>query len=259
MTYNYLILEIEDKIAMVTINRPKALNAINRDLMLELGRLFSEDLKEQDVQGVIVTGSGEKAFVAGADIKGFSGYSVEEGAQLAREGHDAYQAIEEFKAPVIAVVNGYALGGGCELAMACHMRIAEENARFGQPEVNLGLIPGYGGTQRLPRLVGRAKAIELLVTGDMVKAEEAVRIGLANHVVPKGEGMSKALKILGKVKSKAPLAVQEIIRCVNAFDRDGEDGFDLEVKRFGWCFGTEDFKEGTSAFMEKREAHFTGQ
>lgn len=258
MDFKYLLVEVKDQIAVVTINRPESLNAINRELMLELGRLFSDHLISEDVRGVIITGAGEKAFVAGADIKGFSNYSVEEGAQLAKEGHEAYRAIEEFKAPVIAVVNGYALGGGCELAMACHMRVAEEHARFGQPEVNLGLIPGYGGTQRLGRLVGRAKAIELLVTGDMVNAEDALKLGLVNHCVPKGEGLSKATQILETVKKKAPLAVREIIRCANAYDSKTLNGFDVEIEKFGWCFGTEDFKEGTSAFLNKRKADFKG-
>ncbi len=259
MDYKYLIVEVEEGVALVTINRPKALNAINRELMLEIQKVFKEDLEKKDIHGAIITGSGEKAFVAGADIKGFMGFSPEEASKLSREGHETYNAIEEFHRPVIAAVNGFALGGGCELAMACHMRVAEENARFGQPEVNLGLIPGYGGTQRLPRLIGVAKATELLLTGDMINAREALELGLVNHVVEKGEAVDKAKEILGKVVGKAPLAIAETLRCIQAFQSKTEDGFELEIDRFGWCFGTEDFKEGTSAFLNKRKPNFKGE
>ncbi|HKK87285.1 MAG TPA: enoyl-CoA hydratase-related protein [Saprospiraceae bacterium] len=256
MDYKYLIVEVEEGVALVTINRPKALNAINRELMLEIQKVFKEDLTKREIHGAIITGAGEKAFVAGADIKGFMDFSPEEASKLSREGHETYNAIEDFHRPVIAAVNGFALGGGCELAMACHMRVAEENARFGQPEVNLGLIPGYAGTQRLPQLIGIAKATELLLTGDMINAEESLALGLVNHVVEKGQSVIKAKEIIGKVATKAPLAIEETLRCLRAFQSKTEDGYELEIDRFGWCFGTEDFKEGTSAFLEKRKPEF---
>lgn len=259
MDYKYLIVEVEDGVALVTINRPKALNAINRELMLEIQKVFQEDLPEREIYGVIITGAGEKAFVAGADIKGFMDFSSEEASKLSREGHDAYNAIAQFNRPVIAAVNGFALGGGCELAMACHMRVADENARFGQPEVNLGLIPGYAGTQRLPRLIGVAKATELLLTGDMVDAKEALKLGLVNHLVERGQAVAKSKEIIGKIAQKAPLAISETLRCIQAYQSKTEDGFELEIDRFGWCFETGDFKEGTSAFLEKRKPEFKGK
>lgn len=259
MNYKYLKLSVENQLAVITINRPKALNAINRELMLELKSIFSDHLAHEDIYGVVITGAGEKAFVAGADIKGFSNFTVSEAKKLSQEGHDAYHAIENFHKPVIAAVNGFALGGGCELAMACHMRIAEEQSKFGQPEVNLGLIPGYGGTQRLVDLVGPAKALELLLTGKMINANEAHRLGLVNEVVEKGQSVNTAIEWLTDISSKAPLAITEILRCVRAKQSKSSDGYQMEIERFGWCFGTEDFIEGTNAFLDKRKPNFIGK
>lgn len=259
MSYQYLSLELNQNIAQITINRSKSLNAINRDLMLELGKVFLEDLHSDDIHGVIITGAGEKAFVAGADIKGFANYSAEEGKILSAEGHRTYNAIENFPKPVIAAVNGFALGGGCELAMACHIRIAEDHAKFGQPEVNLGLIPGYGGTQRLVELIGQAKATELLLTGDLISAQEALQLKLVNHVVEKGQSVGFAFEMLKKIGTKAPLAISATLKCIRANRSKTEDGYQLEIDQFGNCFDTEDFKEGTQAFLEKRKASFKGQ
>ncbi|MFK7807541.1 MAG: enoyl-CoA hydratase/isomerase family protein, partial [Saprospiraceae bacterium] len=244
----------------ITVNREKALNALNVQTFTDLNHFFSEDgPSRKGLRGVIVTGAGSKAFVAGADIKEFLDFGADGAAKVAKRGQDIFFLIERFHVPVIAAVNGFALGGGCELAMACHMRIAGEYARFGQPEVNLGIIPGYGGTQRLIQLIGKGKAMELLTTGDMIKADEAHRLGLANHVVPAGEEVAKALEILEKIKQKAPLAVANVIKCVNKYFEPGNDGFDYEVEHFGVTSNTEDFTEGASAFIEKRKADFQGK
>jgi enoyl-CoA hydratase len=212
-----------------------------------------------EVCGIIITGAGEKAFVAGADIGEFVGITVEEGRALSQRGQDIFSRIEKGPKPVIAAVNGFALGGGCELAMACHIRVSSENALFGQPEVNLGLIPGYGGTQRLIQLVGKGKAAEILMTADMLKADEALSLGLTNYVTSIDELLPKCVDILEKIKAKSPLAIGEIITCVNAYFEDGTDGFQVEVNQFGNCVATEDFREGTSAFLEKRKANFRGK
>ncbi len=256
MEYNNLLLSITDRIALVTINRPKALNAINEELMSELGSLFMEDLPKQDIAGVIITGSGEKAFIAGADITQFPSLDKAGGSEKSRKGHNVFNAIENFHKPVIAAINGFSLGGGNELAMACHMRIAAENARFGQPEVNLGLVPGYGGTQRLTQLVGKAKSMELNLTGDMIKADEAHRIGLVNQVVGVGESVEAARAILQKIATKGPLAVSKAIALVNASVDPKQDGFELEIEYFGECMGSDQCKEGVTAFLEKRKAEF---
>ncbi len=260
MTYENLLFDIQNDILTITINRPKALNAINNPTMKELRYFFgTEGPTRSDFKGVIITGAGEKAFVAGADIKQFLGLGAGEGADLSQIGHDAYFFIENFDRPVIAAINGFALGGGLELAMACHMRIASEKARMGQPEVNLGLIPGYGGSQRLVQLVGKGKAMELLLTADMIKADEALRLGLVNHVVPVGEEIEKAKEILMKIATKGPLAITKTIKLVNAYFDKNVDGFALEVEEFGHCTTTADFREGASAFIEKRKANFIGK
>jgi enoyl-CoA hydratase len=257
---NLLIAE-ENGIIIVTINRPQALNALNTGTFTDLKQCFGEHLAHRtDIKGVVITGAGEKSFVAGADISEFLKLDVASAAQLSKRGQDIFLLIERFHRPVVAAVNGFALGGGCELAMACHLRIAGEKAKFGQPEVNLGIIPGYGGSQRLVQLIGKTKAMELLLTADMVGAEEALRLGLVNHVVPAGEEVAKAKEIIEKIATKGPVAVQKTIAAVNAFfEMGGQAGFDFESNAFGETAGTEDFKEGASAFLEKRKANFTGK
>lgn len=258
--YQNLLLEERDGCLIVTINREKALNALNTQTMLELKQLFGEDLPgRSELHGVVLTGAGSKAFVAGADIKEFLGLDAGQGQEMAQRGHDIFFLIERFAKPVIAAVNGFALGGGCELAMACHLRVASENARFGQPEVNLGLLPGYGGTQRLIQYIGKGKAMELLLTADMIGAEEAHRLGLVNHVVPEGQAVEKALEIVKKIASKGPVAIAKTIESVNAYFQYDRDGFEAEVQAFGDATRTEDFKEGAAAFIEKRQPNFKGQ
>ena len=260
MTYQNLLINEEDGILILTINRPKALNALNNQTMEDLQAFFSEDApKRTDIKGIIITGAGEKAFVAGADIKEFLALDAESGKTMGQRGHDILFMIERFAKPVIAAVNGFALGGGCEIAMACHMRIAGEKARFGQPEVNLGIPPGYGGTQRLLQYVGKSKAVEMMLTGDMINAEEAYRLGLVNHVVPAGEEVAKAKELLEKIATKGPISIAKVIEAVNAFYQDGVDGFAKEVEVFSECTGSEDAKEGANAFIEKRKANFQGK
>jgi enoyl-CoA hydratase len=257
--YQNLLIEEENGILIVTINREKALNALNTQTMLELKTFFGEDAPQREgVKGVVLTGAGSKAFVAGADIKEFLGLDQAKGQEMAQRGHDIFFLVERFPKPVVAAVNGFALGGGCELAMACHMRIAGEKARFGQPEVNLGLIPGYGGTQRLIQYIGKGKAMELLLTADMIDAEEAHRLGLVNHVVPAGEEVARAKELIEKIATKGPVAVSKVIESVNAYFDNSADGFQAEVNGFGQTAGTEDFKEGAAAFVEKRKANFKG-
>lgn len=259
-TYETILVENSDGIIILTVNRPQALNALNATVFNELDQLFSKDLMEIDgLKGVIITGSGEKAFVAGADIKEFLELGDIGGEALSQKGHRIFLGIENFKKPVIAAVNGFALGGGCELAMACHMRIAGEKARFGQPEVNLGIIPGYGGTQRLIQLVGKGKAIELMMTADMVGAEEAVRLGLANHMVAQGEEVNKAKELIEKISKKAPLAIAKIVETTQAYFDPKEHGFASEVSHFGALSRSQDFIEGATAFIEKRKAKFTNK
>ena len=250
--------KIEEGIALLTIERPEALNAINKEVMESLRVFFADHAGDRSRRGVIITGSGEKAFAAGADIKEFSSLSEEEGAALSKKGQDVYFLMEHFHAPVVAAVNGFALGGGCELAMACHMRIAGEKAKFGQPEINLGLIPGYGGTQRLVQYIGKPKAIELLLTADMINAEEALRLGLVNRVCEAGKEVETAKNLLWKIAEKAPIAVDYMLQCVNANDNSTE-GYVMEHKLFGKCIVTEDAREGAAAFVEKRKAHFKGK
>jgi enoyl-CoA hydratase len=249
---------IENGILYITINRETKLNALNIETLKDIKEAVLAIYENKEVKGVILTGAGAKAFAAGADIAEFANFNVEEGTRMSADGHGVLNAIEKCPKPVIAAVNGFALGGGCELAMACHLRVAAENAKFGQPEVNLGLVPGYAGTQRLAQLVGRGRAIELLITGDVINAAEAHRIGLVNHVVPQDQLMAKCEEILNKVKVKAPLAIASVIRCVNAHFDKKMDGNNVEINEFGNFFGTEDFKEGTQAFLEKRTASFKG-
>jgi len=253
--YSTLLTEVDNGILVVTINRPKSLNALNDQVFKDLDKLVRTDISD-DITGMIITGSGEKAFVAGADIKEFLQLNEASAEQLAQRGHDVFFAIERLHIPVIAAVNGFALGGGCELAMACHMRVASDHARFGQPEVNLGILPGYAGTQRLPQLIGKGRALELLMTADMIDAQEAYRVGLANKVVAQEELISTCKKIISKIATKAPLAVKEVITAVNDHYDKTADGYMSEVKGFGRLAGTEDFKEGASAFIEKRKAEF---
>lgn len=260
MNYENLLISIEEKIATVTINRPTKLNALNKATISDLSKAVKLLGKNDDVRVIVITGSGEKAFVAGADISEFANYSVAEGAQLAGEGQELlFNFIENLKKPVIAAVNGFALGGGLELAMACHFRVASDNAKMGLPEVTLGLIPGYGGTQRLPQLVGKGRAMEMIMTAAMISAEEAKQYGLVNYVVPQAELLSFTNAIAHKIIKNAPFAIGKAIKAINANYTDGKNGFDTEIKSFGKCFGTQDFKEGTTAFLEKRKAEFTGK
>ncbi len=260
-SYENLLYELDaaSGILTITINRPSKLNALNAVTIEEIGAAMQQALDAPEVRGIIMTGSGEKAFVAGADIAELAALTPAQAQRAAEHGQEAFCRIEESSKPVVAAVNGFALGGGCELAMACHMRVASDNARFGQPEVNLGLLPGYGGTQRLPQLIGKGKAIELLLTADSVKADEALRLGLVNHVVPQAELLAFCQQLLGKILGKAPLAVGMVLECVNAHYAKGADGYDAEVKAFGRAFESDDFKEGTTAFVEKRAAVFTGK
>ena len=252
-----ILVSVEEGIALLTINRPKALNAINSDVMQGLNNWFSEGYKEVNgLKGVIITGSGEKAFVAGADIKGFDTLNAEQGRQLSKFGQDTFFLIENFHVPVIAAVNGYALGGGCELAMACHLRIATESAMFGQPEVKLGLIPGYGGTQRLPQLIGKAKAMELTLTADIIGAVEALQLGLVNHVVPIEALQDKCKSIISKTASKGPTSIAKAIKAINAHYNSAEDGYVVEYQTFGDLLNSDECKEGVNAFLEKRKPNF---
>ena len=255
--YTTLLTSLDNNIFTVTINRPDKLNAINRDVMNDLDTVLDEIESRDEIRAVILTGAGQKGFVAGADISEFVGLSKEEGQALAKKGQDIFFRIENNRKPIVAAVNGFALGGGCELAMSCHFRIASENAKFGQPEVNLGLIPGYGGTQRLVHLVGKGRAMELLLTGNMIDAQTALQFGLVNHVVPQEELLNKAKAILEVIAAKAPVAIGKCIAAANAAFT--ESGYTKEVEAFGECFATEDMKEGTSAFLEKRKPTFTGK
>lgn len=257
--YETILTEVKSEILYITINRESKLNALNIQTLTDIKNAILGIYESADVKGVILTGSGQKAFAAGADIAEFANFNVEEGTRMSAEGHAVLNAIENCPKPVIAAVNGFALGGGNELAMACHMRIAAENARFGQPEVNLGITPGYAGTQRLAQLIGKGRALEFLMTADLIDAKRAYEIGLVNHVVPVDQLITKAEEILGKIKSKSPLAIASVIRCVNAFYEKKLDGNNVEINEFGNFFGSEDFKEGTQAFMDKRKAEFKGK
>jgi len=260
MNYENISIGIENNIATLTIQRPEKLNALNKTTIQELHNALKEVEELAKAKVIIIIGSGDKAFVAGADISEFAHFSVEEGAELAAQGQILlFDFIENFKIPVIAAVNGFALGGGLELAMACHFRVASENAKMGLPEVSLGVIPGYGGTQRLPQLVGKGKAMEMIMTAGMVNAEEAKSHGLVNHVVPQSELLPFCYGIADKIMRNSPVAIAQAIEAVNANYKEGTDGYQIEIKGFGKCFGTDDFKEGTTAFLEKRKAAFTGK
>lgn len=259
MTFENVQIAVEDAIAMVFIDRPKKLNALNRATIGELREAFKTLESDRQVRVIVLRGSGPKAFVAGADIAEFSSYGVEEGKELAARGQrDLFDLVENLKTPVIAAINGFALGGGLELAMACHFRVASENAKMGLPEVSLGVIPGYGGTQRLPMLVGRGRAMEMVLTGGMIGAGKALEYGLVNHVVPL-EGLDDFCRELAaKIVKNSPVAISYAIKAVNAGFSSRKPGFQAEIEAFGSCFGTEDFKEGTSAFLEKRSPDFPG-
>ncbi len=259
-TFNTLTLGLNNRILTLTLNRPEALNALNIELLTELQTAIEAAYDNPEVGGIIITGSGEKAFAAGADIKEIAELNELNARKFAERGQALFAAIENFEKPVIAAVNGYALGGGCELAMACHFRIASASAQFGQPEVNLGLIPGYGGTQRLTKLVGKGRALEIMMTGNTLVAEEAYRIGLVNHVAKDQDGMMDlAVKLMGKILAKAPLAIGMVITSANAADNAEEDGYLIEANSFARCVSTQDFREGTTAFLDKRKPVFTGK
>ena len=257
MEYKNILLEYADSNAYITINRPKKLNALNKETIAELHDAFDEVEKDKNVRVIILTGSGEKAFVAGADISEFADFDESQGSELARKGQEIlFSFIEDLNTPVIAAVNGFALGGGLELAMACHFRVASDNAKMGLPEVSLGVIPGYGGTQRLPQLVGKGKAMEMIMTAGMIPAEEAKNYGLVNYVVSQEELIPLCEKLADKITKNSGTAISAAIKAINANFKDGINGFGVEIDQFGNCFGTKDFKEGTNAFLEKRKPKF---
>jgi len=258
--YTTLITVLENNIFTITINRPGKLNALNKTVIEELSSVIDEVISNKEIKSAIITGAGPKAFVAGADISEFLSLDANGGKALAQKGQDmVFTKIENCPKPIVAAVNGFALGGGCELAMCCHFRLANENAKFGQPEVNLGLIPGYGGTQRLVQLIGKGKALELLMSGNMIDANEAKQIGLVNQVTTPETLLEQTTKILSIINSKAPLAVAACIKAANAVYDESKNGFEVEVEEFGKCFATEDMKEGVAAFLEKRKANFSGK
>lgn len=260
MALQNIILEHEKGIATLYINRPEKLNALNKATIQELHETLKMVNENPEVRVIIITGSGEKAFVAGADIAEFSHFSAEEGAQLAAKGQEIlFDFIENMKMPVIAAINGFALGGGLELAMACHFRIASENAKMGLPETSLGVIPGYGGTQRLSQLVGKGRAMEMILTAGMIDADTAKIYGLVNHVVPQEDLFSAYMTVATRIMQNSPVAISKAIEAVNANYVSGINGFDVEIRNFGACFATDDFKEGTTAFLEKRKAEFKGK
>lgn len=260
MNFENIIVTAENGIGQITINRPSKLNALNVATIQELHNAFQTLDQNNETRVIILTGQGEKAFVAGADISEFAHFSVEEGAQLSQQGQELlFDFVENLKTPVIAAINGFALGGGLELAMSCHFRIASDNAKMGLPETSLGVIPGYGGTQRLPQLVGKGRAMELIMTAGMIDAETAKNYGLVNYVVPQANLMEFTTTIATKIMRNSPVAIGKAIKAINDNYKDGVDGFKTEIKNFGKCFGTEDFKEGTTAFLEKRKAIFEGK
>jgi enoyl-CoA hydratase len=256
--YQTIITALENGIFTITINRPDKLNALNGQVFKDLDKALDDVYTNNDIKSVIITGAGPKAFVAGADISEFNGLTLEQGKAMAKSGQDTFFRIERSPKPIVACVNGFALGGGCELAMSCHFRIASDNAKFGQPEVNLGLLPGYGGTQRLVQLVGKGRAMELLLSAVMIDANTALQFGLVNYVVPQDELLAKAVTILTLINTKAPIALAKCIESANAVFDETKNGYEVEINSFGDCFGTDDMKEGTAAFLEKRKAVFTG-
>ena len=254
-----LLSSLENGILTVIINRPDKLNALTKQVFADLNTVLDEINNNSSIRSVIITGAGAKAFVAGADISEFAGIAKEASMALAKSGQDTFFRIENSAKPIIACVTGFALGGGCELAMSCHFRIAADNAKFGQPEVNLGLIPGYGGTQRLVQLIGKGRAMELLMSAGMIDANTALQYGLVNYVVPPEELLAKAKTILELINTKAPIAVAKCIESANAVFDETKNGYAVEINGFGHCFDTADMKEGTSAFLEKRKANFSGK
>jgi enoyl-CoA hydratase len=255
--YSNLLIDVRDRIATVTLNRPDKLNALNEQTIRELGQAMDEVTAREDVGGVILTGSGEKAFVAGADIGELAKMGTIDGIEVSRMGQQVFRRIELSRKPVIAAVNGFALGGGCELALACHLRVASENAKFGLPEVKLGIIPGYGGTLRLPRIVGKGRALELMLSAEMIDAQEAYRIGLANKVVPQAELAEATRKLMTTILRNGPVAVGLAIECTTrGMEMSVDDGLALESNLFGLLASTEDMREGMNAFLEKRKAEF---
>ena len=260
MKYNNVLFETDNGITTITINRPNKLNALNRETINELHDAFEIAEADSNIKVIIVTGSGEKAFVAGADISEFADFNVKEGKELAAKGQEVlFDFIENLSTPVIAAVNGFALGGGLELAMACHFRVASNNAKMGLPEVSLGVIPGYGGTQRLPNLVGKGRAMEMIMTAGMIDANQALSYGLVNHVTSLEELMPLCQNIASKISRNSPVAIAAAIRAINANFNKGLNGFQVEIDEFGKCFGTDDFAEGTTAFLQKRKANFFGK
>ena len=260
MNFENLLIEKDNGITVITINRPTKLNALNKATIDELHQAFDAENKDHSTKVIIITGSGEKAFVAGADISEFAHFSVEDGRKLAAKGQELlFDFVENLSTPVIAAVNGFALGGGLELAMSAHFRIASDNAKMGLPEVTVGVIPGYGGTQRLPQLVGKGRAMEMIMTATMIDAETAKNYGLVNHVVPQAELLAFAKSIASKITNNSSVAISNAIEAVNANFKNGINGYEVEIRNFGKSFGTEDFKEGTTAFLEKRKAEFPGK
>ena len=260
MKFKNILVEKKELVARVFVDRPNKLNALNRDTIRELHDALAELDADPDVRAIVLRGSGPKAFVAGADIAEFAGYTPEEGGELAARGQELlFDFIENLATPVIAAVNGFALGGGLELAMACHFRVASHNARMGLPEVSLGVIPGYGGTQRLPQLVGRGRALEMILTGGMIEAERALEFGLVNHVTALEDLDAFCLQLAEKISKNSPVAVAYAIKSVNAGFRSNKAGYQAEIQAFGDCFSTADFREGTSAFLEKRKPVFPGK
>lgn len=257
-SFNKLLFDVEDSgIATLTINRPDKLNALNDEVLNELAEIFKSINIEEEVKGVIVTGAGDKAFVAGADIKELNGLDERSGRMQSQKGQQIFQAIEDTRKPIVALVNGYALGGGTELALACHLRLATPNAQFGLPEVGMGLIPGYGGTQRLTRIVGRARALEMILTGTQISAERALEIGLVNEIASEGDPLDKARDLMKTILKNGPLAIQHALRAV--YHSHEKSGYQVEADLFGYLCDTEDFKEGTKAFLEKRKPDFKGK
>jgi len=257
MSYQTLLLDVKDNIAVVTLNRPDKLNALNAQTINDLDSVFDELKENEGVYAIVLTGSGEKAFVAGADIKELNKLDMISAKEFAEKGQAVFSKIEKFDKPVIAAINGFALGGGCELALACHILLASDNAKFGQPEVNLGIIPGYGGTQRLARLINTGRAMEYILTADMISADDAYRIGLVNKVYPQSELLDKAIEMAKKITGKGQQAIRLAMKAVKAVDEMSlKEGQNLEASLFALCCGTEDFKEGTSAFLEKRKPEF---
>jgi enoyl-CoA hydratase len=256
----YILSEIRNGVQIITVNRPDKMNALNRQTIEELHETLAEAEHQHDIRAVILTGAGQKAFVAGADIAEFANYTVEEGRMLSATGHfKIFNFIENFSKPIIAAVNGFALGGGLELAMACHIRVVSDNAKMGLPEVSLGVIPGYGGTQRLAQLLGKGKAFEMIVTADLIGAQDAYKWGLANHVTTQEALLDKCLEIAGKIATKSPTAIKTVIKVINAGYNNKLNGFEVEIEEFGKSFGTKDFREGVDAFLEKRKADFKGE